>query len=171
MTTEEIFRWIEDNYGLIVACVDRSKVARNPDEFDELLSECIDKIPQICNSYIPTMGAKLSTHVFANLKWYIYKWQHKKAWRRWEKHSHLGAKPEGYVIDFWNETYEEINRRIEELVPCKQTRWLITAVCSGELGITKCAEHLGLTYDETYKLYRDAMILLKQELCEDDLSR
>jgi hypothetical protein len=168
MSTAEVYQWIEDNYGMIISCVERSRAVRSrTDEFDELVSECIDKIPGIIATYTPSMGTKLSTHVFANLKWYIYKWKHRRKFKAWQRGCERGAKPETYTEDHYtSQDIAVLLSRIEELVPCKRTRWLITTLCAQELPLEKCAEHLGVDNQTAYVMYRDAMVLLKDNLRE-----
>ncbi len=113
------------------------------------------------------MGTKLSTHVVANLKWYIYKYRTRRTERQWYRHTVLGGKPEAYYEDHYShQDLEVLQRRIEQMIPCAQTRWLITTVNAQELSLEKCAEHLGWSVKDTFAAYRDAMILLKNNLSE-----
>lgn len=53
-------------------------------DYDELLSEAMMKVPDYLNSYVPSIytNVKPMTHVYANLKWYLWKYIKRKRKQR-----------------------------------------------------------------------------------------
>lgn len=72
--------WIAQNEKMVRKICSLCSRGRD-DLVEDLYSYCLDRIQAIADTWDPEKGAKMSTHIFANLKWYLWKYMN-----RYERH-------------------------------------------------------------------------------------
>lgn len=76
MQSPEFLKWIAENNELLHHICGKSCRGRY-DLVDELHGVCLDYVERIWNRYESTHGASMSTHIYANLKWYLWKYMNR----------------------------------------------------------------------------------------------
>lgn len=64
--------WIADNMDLVRAMCWR-QANDDTNVADELFSVCVDYADRVADTYDAAYGTRFVTHMYANLKWYVYK--------------------------------------------------------------------------------------------------
>lgn len=157
------FDWIEREYDKLKTLV-RNYCQLHPELADEMFSEVVAvRVAEAMMTYKPWMPAALRTHIYGNLKWYLYKYitDYERDGQRFtngvtqEQLTRKAARTVALSKNRVLEVSDEVQYILEKLPPYERALLTLKFMCGYSLH--EMSGVLELSYGATRKRYNAAL--------------
>lgn len=138
------------------------RYCRGQDVVCELQSECTYRLPYIVNTYIVGSSASLRTHVFANLKWYLWKLMNARA-RHGQQYEHVGEHVErldSVHVPQVSDASDEVQSILDAMPPYERSILVLYHLCG--MTLPEISGVIDVSYGTARVHYKKSLQLAQQ---------
>lgn len=147
------------------------RYCRGQDVVEELQSECAERLPSIVNTYVMGSSASLRTHVFASLKWYLWKLMNQRA-RHGQQYEHVGDRVErldSVHVSETSDAADQVQSILDAMPPYERSILVLHYLCG--MTLPEISGIIDVSYGMTRAHYKKSLLLAKQVALERGWSK